>query len=205
MAKGRREEKRETPPSLKRRSKYYVVIGIVIGIAAIAGAVSLASSNAPSGAGPNLTVAPGTVSVEGLKVEQSAPDFSLIDPQKGSISKATFQGKPLMIFFTTTWCTPCQIGAQNLARYDDETRGNAFNVLIVFVDPRETDSQFIDWKQKYGRDDWYISEGVEMAQNYEVRYLDTKYVFDKSGIIKWVDLKPLEYSKSKQVLEPLLA
>lgn len=194
------------PQSSKRRTKYYIIIGIVIGIAAIGGAVYAASSSqSPSGGGgPNLTVAPGTANVEGLKVGQSAPDFGLIDPQKGSVSKATFQGKPLLIFFTTTWCTPCQIGAQNLARYDDETGGNAFNVLIVFVDPRESDSQFVDWRSKFGRDDWYIAKGEDMAVQYKVQYLDTKYVFDKDGIIKWVDVKPLEYSKSKQILEPLL-
>lgn len=110
----------------------------------------------------------------------------------------------MFIFFTTTWCTPCQIGAQNLAKYDDETGGSAFDVLIVFVDPREGDQQYVDWKGKYGRDDWYVAEGVGMATAYKVRYLDTKYVLDKDGKITWVDLNPLEYSKVKQVLARLV-
>src|SRR5437867_10990673 len=141
---------------------------------------------------------------EGLDVGNMAPDFKLTDPLKGTIIKSNFTGKPLFIFFTTTYCTPCQIGAQNLARYDDETGGSAFNVLIVFVDPRESDSQFVDWKSKYGRNDWYVAAGEDMAVQYKVRYLDTKYVFDKQGVIKWVDLNPLEYAKAKQVLEPLI-
>jgi thiol-disulfide isomerase/thioredoxin len=144
-------------------------------------------------------------SKEGLQVGNTAPDFNLIDPQKGGIiAKQTFNGKPLFIFFTTTYCTPCQIGAENLGRYDDETGGSAFNVLIVFIDDRETDNQFIEWKQKYGRNDWFVAKGINMAQTYNVQYLDTKYVFDKNGIIKWIDIKPLEYSSIKPVLGPLL-
>ena len=59
-----------------------------------------------------------------LQVGAVAPNFQLTDPVKGSITKENFTGKPLFIFFTATWCTPCQIGAQNLARYYDEHGGN---------------------------------------------------------------------------------
>jgi thiol-disulfide isomerase/thioredoxin len=145
------------------------------------------------------------VNAEDPQIGEQAPDFELLDSEKGSIlTKQSFQGKPLFIFFTTTWCTPCQIGAENLAKYDDEKGGNAFNVLIVFVDEQETDNQFIEWRTKYGRNDWYTAKGVDTAQKYGVQFLDTKYVFDKNGIIKWIDIKPLEYSSIKPVLEPLL-
>jgi len=84
---------------------------------------------------------------ERLQVGAIAPDFQLTDSVKGNITKENFSGKPLFIFFTATYCIPCQIGAQNLAKYDDEHGGNAFNVLIVFIDDRETDNQFVDWKK----------------------------------------------------------
>ncbi len=186
-------------------SKKYAVIGGIIAAVAVIAAASLSFSNQQGGAPSLTTASPGTVQAQGLQVGNSAPDFSLTDPEKGAIKKQTFSGKPLFVFFTTTYCTPCQIGAQNLAKYDDKTGGNAFNVLIVFVDPRESDTQYLDWKQKYGRNDWYVAESEEMAQEYKVRYLDTKYVFDKDGTIRWVDVNPLEYSKAKQVLDQLVA
>jgi hypothetical protein len=39
-----------------------------------------------------------------------------------------------------------------------------------------------------------------MPREYKVRHLDTKYVFDSNGIIKWADVNPLEYSKANYLL-----
>jgi peroxiredoxin len=144
------------------------------------------------------------IGLPGPKIGSSAPDFTLADPQKGTITKQSFVGKPLFIFFTATWCTPCQIGAQNLAKYDAEKGDGAFNVLIVFVDDKETDEQFVSWKQKFGRDDWYVAKGIDMAKTYEVQQLDTKFVFDKNGLVQWKDVAPLTYGEISPVMEPLL-
>jgi hypothetical protein len=69
-------------------------------------------------------------------------------------------------------------------KVDDEVGGNAFNVLIVFVDPSKNDPQYLQWREKYGRSDWYVAESEQMPREYKVRHLDTKYVFDSNGIIK---------------------
>lgn len=141
----------------------------------------------------------------GLEIGSQAPDFTLVDLQKGQITRNMLLTKPLFIFFTTTWCTPCQEGARQLARYYDETNGS-FNVLIVFVDPSESDTKLIEWKQKYGRDSWYVAKDYDhnMVKSYNVRYLDTKYVLDNNGMVRWFDTKPLDYITAKSILKPLI-
>ena len=140
----------------------------------------------------------------GLNDGNLAPDFSVTDIDGKSLTNDALKGKPAMLFFTTTWCTPCQVGASNLARSDDETGGDMFNVAILFVDSAEEESKLRDWKQNFGRDDWYIAYADGMADTYQVQYLDTKYVIDKNGVIQWKNLQLLPYETAKQVMGDLI-
>ena len=41
---------------------------------------------------------------------------------------------------------PCQIGAKEVVKLDDELGGDTFDVFVVFVDPRENESDLRNWK-----------------------------------------------------------
>lgn len=162
-----------------------------------------------SGSTPNrLTTAPKDVNsgVTGLDVGNLAPNFNLKATDGSAINLTSLAGKPVVIWFTATWCVPCQLGAKELLKYDVETGGNAFSVVVVFVDPStDTNDQIRQWKNNFGGSHWFTAlDTTGMANNYQVKYLDTKYVLDRNGIIAWKDIYQLQYDTAKSVLQPLI-
>jgi hypothetical protein len=87
---------------------------------------------------------------------------------------------------------PCQIGAKRVAKLDDELGGNVFDVLVVFVDPRENNNDLKKWKEQFGNSDWIVAfdNTVDpLSQKINLKYLDTKYLLDKNGSVQNIDLR----------------
>lgn len=120
------------------------------------------------------------------------PNFMLTEVAGTVLTNKSFSGKPAIIWFTTSWCVPCQIGARKVSELDDEFGGNAFDVLVVFVDLREKDSDLIGWRKNFAREDWMVafdSQTDPLAQKVGLKYLDSKFLLDKNGVIKNIDFQ----------------
>lgn len=136
---------------------------------------------------------------EGLSVGKRPPDFRLTDAFGRVVTREGLtQGQPGLIFFTATWCIPCVEGLRDLLRFQQEVR-TPFRVLLVFIDPNETEADLRAYKARYGfPDDWYYAKDPgEMLLKYQVRYLDTKFLLDAQGIIRYTDFRPANYATWK--------
>ncbi len=134
----------------------------------------------------------GTV---GLEVGDHPPPFQLTDAWDRPIDLPTLtDGKPGLIFFTATWCTPCVQGLRELQRFEADA-GPRFNVLVVFVDPNETEDDVRAYRDRYGFPSrWYFAKDPgQMTLDYRVQALDTKYLIDASGVIRYKSLSPADY------------
>lgn len=132
----------------------------------------------------------------GLGLGQRPPDFDLEDVWGRPVSLAALTpGKPGLLFFTATWCLPCVQGLRELKRFE-AAAGSAFEVLVVFIDPNETEDDVRAYRDRYGFPArwFYAKDKGDMARAYQVRYLDTKFLLDQAGVIRYKSYAPASYA-----------
>lgn len=127
----------------------------------------------------------------GIEVGALFPDFRLTELDGRVITRNSVGGKPTIVWFTTSYCVPCQIGARLVSQLDGELGGEAFDVLVVFVDPGEPADALLWWRDQFGGPDWMVAfdEGLVLSEGVGLRFLDTKFLLDEGGIIEDIDFE----------------
>lgn len=125
------------------------------------------------------------------KVGAPFPGFRLREASGRTLTPRSLEGKPAIVWFTTAYCIPCQVGAKAVAELDDDLGGKRFNVLVVFVDTSESADDLRLWRDNFASEDWLVALDEEngLARRVRLRVLDTKYLLDSRGVITDVDLE----------------
>lgn len=183
----------------KRRAFALGTALIVASFAALAVSLILGGSGSGSEDADAERVQPvgAAIAIESGPIKGGTPfaGFSVTDADGRVLAtRGSLGGRPTIIWFTTSYCLPCQVGAEQVARLDDELGGYAFNVLVVFVDPSEPPSVLESWRSQFGRPDWIVSldRGTTFAQAVGVLALDTKLLLGAGGVLEDVDAYPVD-------------
>lgn len=156
------------------------IVPIAILVALFLSRGNQSRSSQPSQTGQTKTV----TETADATIGKAFPAFSVVDIDGQSISNDTLKGKPTIIWFTATFCTPCQIGAKKVAQLQKELGDNKLNVLVVFVDPKESESDLRNWRSQFANPDWKLAFNNGLAEKIGIRYLDSKYLLGNDGVIK---------------------
>ncbi|MGH7425661.1 MAG: TlpA family protein disulfide reductase [Candidatus Methylomirabilales bacterium] len=121
-----------------------------------------------------------------VRLEQPFPDFSVTEVGGRTLTRDSLGG-PAIVWFTTSYCVPCQLGAKEVAKLDDELGGRAFDVLVVFVDREETPADLKNWRREFANPDWMVAFDTDLSQKVGLRSLDSKYLLDRNGVVLNMD------------------
>lgn len=157
-------------------------------------------SVAPPG---DASSAPSAATV-GVRVGRLAPAFQLTDLDGRRVTNQGLAGKPAILWFTASYCVPCQLGAKEVRQLDDDLGGGAFNVVMVFIDQRESEADLRSWQEQFANPDWTIAFGDErLVDDYAIRLLDTQYLLDGQGVIRNVANTTVGHDGYKTKIEAL--
>lgn len=138
-------------------------------------------------------------------IDAAAPDFQLTDIDGKPATKTSLAGKPVIVWFTANYCVPCQIAAKEIKRLDTDMGGSAFNVLMVFIDPKESKEDLRNWKTNYANEDWTMAFGNDqMIKEYQVRFLDTQRLLDSDGVVRYMANGGVTYGGYKERIRALI-
>ena len=134
--------------------------------------------------------APATPPV-GLRVGNTAPDFTLKSLEGDTVSLSDYRGQPILVNFWATWCGPCVIELPEMQETYETYRERGF--VILAVDVQEGASRVQSFVDARGLTFPVLldAEG-QVAHSYRIRGLPTSYFVHSDGTILGTQIGPVD-------------
>ena len=135
--------------------------------------ITVSSCATPHDSGPSV----------GSQVGNRAPGFNLVDLKGKAVSLADFQGKPLLINFWTTWCSPCRREMPYLQEVYEEWSDKGLSMLVINL--RESPSTVKEFLSTNGLFLPILLDSTgRVSDNYGIISIPTTFFIDGDGIIR---------------------
>ena len=115
------------------------------------------------------------------------------------------RGKPVAVYAVASWCFTCIPEAQAWGKIQREL-GDKISVLIVSVDPGESENSFKQFKEISDGPDryWAIDSDGSLVQALDIFTLDTTVLLDADGREVYRDGVPTSEGKLREKLASLI-
>jgi len=135
----------------------------------------------------------------GLQVGNAAPNFTLKTLDGKQVSLSDYRGKAVMINFWFATCPGCLAETPGIERFyaAQQAAGKSFVILAVNdVDDAPTAQQFV---QQYGITYTpLLDDNQRVATLYNLNATPTSYFIDRQGIIRFVQVGPIDEATLQQ-------
>ncbi len=117
------------------------------------------------------------------QVGELAPKFQLQNLDGQSVALSNFRGKPVVLNFWATWCSPCRSEMPYIQQVYDEWSDKGLVVLTINIG--ESSTKVKEFMQGYGLSFTVLLDTKEkVAQSYNIRGIPSTFFIDKDGIIQ---------------------
>jgi thiol-disulfide isomerase/thioredoxin len=156
-----------------------IVLILVTGITAFSG--SLLQAGMPTLSDQGNCPSCASFGVQRLEKGKSIP-FSLKGLDGKQLALRDLKGKPVILTFWATWCSPCKNELPTLEKFADGTKGQ-LSVLAVAVDGenRKKVQRFVE-ENKISLP-VLLDEREQTAHAYRVRGIPTTFLIDENGMM----------------------
>lgn len=181
------------------------LVGLVV--LAIFVVPAVCPSCVPGSGQPTPKAAASTTGEEpvGTDVGERAPDFTLTDIDGNSFSLSELRGRPVVLYFSASWCLPCAPETQELAKR--KARYSALEIVWISVDPKSDSPETLRaHRRRYGRDDFiYALDTAGVTQLYRVVSLGDLYLVDAQGRIVFKGARPVGTKPFEEALARVIS
>jgi peroxiredoxin len=134
-------------------------------------------------------------------IGSEAPDFSVQDLNGKQIKLSSMKGRPVMINFWATWCPPCRAEIPTLVQTYADTHKSGGQYEIVGV-ATQSDQQTIQaFAKEFGINFPILSDAENRITDlYHVLPIPTSFFIDKDGIIRDIQVGPVDRPKLEKWL-----
>ncbi len=123
--------------------------------------------------------------VDGIKVGNVAPDFTLPDVNSNNVSLSDYKGQLVLVEFWASWCSYCKAENPVLVMLHNAYKNKGFKILGVSLDTDK--NKWIDGieNENLGYDHVSDLKGFDspVADLYGVGSIPTMYLVDENGMI----------------------
>lgn len=139
----------------------------------------------------------------GLKVGQTAPDFTLMTLDGKEAKLSDYRGKKVILNFWATWCPPCKAEIPHMEKYYKKSaKDDNVEILAVNLKKSDKDEHYIkDFVKSY--DMTYpvlLDTDGEQQEQYQIVTIPTTYFIDTKGKIQTTITGPMDQKKMSDII-----
>jgi thiol-disulfide isomerase/thioredoxin len=145
---------------------------------------------------PVTTAAPEetTDTEENIVEPVAAPDFTVIDPEGNSVSLSDLKGKPVIINFWASWCSPCK---SEMPDFDTAFQLYGEEIQFMMINLTDGNRETVDGAKAFISDSGYtfppfFDTELSAAIAYRVSSIPATYFVNADGNLIAYGIGPLD-------------